>query len=80
MRGRAQALGKPSHGQRTWSNAWTAYNYNKTIRNFISKIQKQIDKEKKEEKINYKVLQKKIKKSSKEGLIKGPKKKSNAWF
>lgn len=80
MRGRSQALGKPSHGQRTWSNAWTAYKYNKTIRIFVAKIQRQMEKEKKEEKVNYKLVQKKVQKSKKEGLIKGPKKKSDAWF
>jgi len=29
MRGRSQMLGKPSRGQRTWSNSWTAFKYNK---------------------------------------------------
>jgi len=39
-----------------------------------------MEKEKKEEKINYKLIKKKVQKSKKEGLIKGPKKKSDAWF
>jgi len=34
-----------------------------------------MEKEKKEEKINYKLIKKKVQKSKKEGLIKGPKKK-----
>lgn len=79
-RGRAQALGKPSRGQRTWSNAWTAYHYNKVIRNFVVTTQRILNKDKKEEKINYKLIKKKIKKSNKEGMIKTPKKKANAWF
>ena len=58
-RGRAQALGKPSRGQRTWSNAWTSYYYNKTIRNFITNIQKNLNTTKKDEQINYKIVQKK---------------------
>lgn len=79
-RGRSQALGKPSRGQRTWSNAWTAYNYNKTIRNFIHTIQKSISKDKKTEQINYKVIQKKIKKSSKPKTIKKKEQKIQTWF
>ena len=35
FRGRAQALGKPCRGQRTWSNAKTAYRCNRIIRFFI---------------------------------------------
>lgn len=34
-KGKAQALGKPSRGQRTWSNAWTSYKHNKIIRQFV---------------------------------------------
>ena len=34
--GRCHMLGKPVHGQRTWSNAWTAYTYNTTLRLFIA--------------------------------------------
>jgi len=64
-RGRAQALGKPSRGQRTWSNAWTSYYYNKTLRMFINTIQKNLSKNKKEEQINYKIVQKKTRKSTK---------------
>jgi ribosomal protein S13 len=39
-RGRSHALGKPSRGQRTWSNAWTSYNVNKTTRAFIGAYQR----------------------------------------
>jgi hypothetical protein len=68
-------MGKPSRGQRTWSNAWTAYHYNKVIRNFVVTTQRILNKDKKEEKVNYKLIKKTIKKSSKEGMIKAPKKK-----
>jgi len=79
-RGKAQALGKPSRGQRTWSNAWTSYHYNKTIRNFITNIQKNLNKNKKEEQINYKVIKKKTKKTKNNSSLKKVKKKKNNWF
>jgi ribosomal protein S13 len=79
-RGKAQALGKPSRGQRTWSNAWTSYNYNKVIKNFISNIQKNLNKNKKDEKINFKVLKKKTKKTKKKTGLTKIKKKVNTWF
>ena len=59
FRGKAQAFGKPSRGQRTWSNAWTSYLYNKDLRIFISEVQKKLNQEKKVEKVNYKLLKKK---------------------
>jgi hypothetical protein len=37
-----------------------------------------LNKDKKEEKVNYKLIKKKIKKSNKEGMLKTPKKKANA--
>jgi ribosomal protein S13 len=80
FRGKAQAIGKPSHGQRTWSNAWTAYKYNKHIRTFIATTQRQIDKDKREEKINYKFIQKIKKKSASDGQPKKVAIKPNAWF
>jgi ribosomal protein S13 len=80
FKGRAQALGKPSNGQRTWSNAWTAYNYNKTIRQFVNKVQTKLNQEKREEKINYKLVRKKFKKNKNDGLLKQPKKKPSSWF
>jgi len=80
FRGKAQAFGKPSRGQRTWSNGWTAYNYNKGLRTFISTTQRQLNKDKKEEKINYKVLKKKLKRSNVDGQQKKVKKKSSMWF
>ena len=80
FRGKAQALGKPSRGQRTWSNAWTSYNYNKTIRIFITTIQRNLNKNKKDEQISYKIIKKKTRKSKKNNTIKVLKKKTNAWF
>lgn len=79
-RGRAQALGKPSRGQRTWSNAWTAYTYNKIIRKFVVTTQRILNKDKRVEKVNYKLIKKIQQKSNKEGTIKTPQQKPNAWF
>ena len=80
FRGKAQALGKPSHGQRTWSNAWTAYLYNKELRIYIMKVQKELNSNKKIEKIDYKRLKKKFAKSANADKPKEPKKKRNLWF
>ena len=79
-RGKSQAMGKPSRGQRTWSNAWTAYKYNNTLLNWITTIQKTLEKEKKEEQLNFIIIKKKLVKSSKEGIIKQPEKKKSNWF
>lgn len=58
-KGRCHALGKPVHGQRTWSNAWSSYKNNLTLRRFISETKNNLDKNKIPEKINYKLLKKK---------------------
>lgn len=79
-RGKAQALGKPSRGQRTWSNAWTAHFTNKTIRAFIGQMQRELNKDKKEEQLNFKILKKKTRKSKNTGVIKAKKKKALLWF
>lgn len=78
FRGRAQAIGKPSRGQRTWSNAWTAYQYNTTIRTFVSLTHQALKKDEKEEKINFKLLKKKIRKAKHK--VKVEKVKPNTWF
>ena len=79
-RGRAQALGKPSRGQRTWSNAWTSYYYNKTLRMFINTIQKNLNKSKKDEQINYKIVQKKTRKTTKTQNTSKQVTKIKTWF
>jgi len=58
FRGCAQALGKPSRGQRTWSNAWTAYYNNATIKSFITLAKKLHDAQKRPEKIDYRRIKK----------------------
>ena len=58
-RGRCHAFGKPSRGQRTWSNGWTAFKHNHTLRKFISETKIKLNKDKVVEKINYKLTKKK---------------------
>lgn len=58
-RGRCHALGKPVKGQRTWSNGWTSYKYNLTLRKFIGEMKSKISSNTKTEKINYKMTKKK---------------------
>lgn len=77
-KGRCHALGKPVRGQRTWSNAWNSYKVNKTLRSFINETKKKLLKNKKEEKINYRLTAKKyITKSKKK---KTAKVKKLLWF
>lgn len=79
-RGRSHALGKPSRGQRTWSNAWTAYNHNRVTRAFINAYQKMLNENVKEEKINYKLIKKKsFRKKKKDTVTKVVVRVSN-WF
>jgi len=80
FRGRAQAMGKPSRGQRTWSNAWTAYYNNSVIKNFITLARKLYTANKKPEKIDYKKTKKYVVKSKRVGVLKKKKSKLNAWF
>ena len=77
-RGRAHALGKPSRGQRTWSNAWTSYNTNKVTRGFISTFQRLILKPEKKQVVNYKKLQ--VKQKTKKVAVSQNVKKLNKWF
>lgn len=79
-RGRSHALGKPSRGQRTWSNAWTAYNCNNTTRSFISAYQKIQKENEREEKINYKLIKKKSMKKKKKDAVSKIKIRVNHWF
>lgn len=80
FRGKAQALGKPCRGQRTWSNASSAYKTNKILRFFIHEIKKTYGTKKIVESKNLKIIKKKIKKSSSRFKIKAAKQKINNWF
>ena len=79
-RGRSHALGKPSRGQRTWSNAWNAYKLNNPTRDFISSYQKILQQEKKEVKKDYKKLEKKSRIKQKQRGVSREVKKTNFWF
>lgn len=80
FRGRCHALGKPCRGQRTWSNASTAYISNKIIRIFIRQVKKNNVIEKKTESLNMKIIKKKTKISTPKIKMVITKKKKNLWF
>ena len=79
-RGRSHALGKPSRGQRTWSNAWNAYHTNKITRSFISEYNRLNKDQNKEEKINYKLIKKKSLLKKKKEAVSKEKIRVNNWF
>ena len=83
-RGRAHFLRKPVHGQRTWSNAWNAYQLNLVIRKMIFnwKQKKKKNKPKKKKSYNKFLMGKKPKKIKKAKIFKKIKikKKINIWF
>lgn len=58
-RGRCHALGKPSRGQRSVSNAWSAYHCNKTTRIFINEVKAVLARNKEKVVIDYKKTKKK---------------------
>jgi len=80
FRGRCFALGKPSRGQRTWSNASTANKCNRVVRYFIRQIKKNNVIEKNVESLNKKIIKKKLKKNSPKIKMTFVKKKKNLWF
>ena len=80
FKGRCHALGKPSRGQRTWSNASTAYKCNRTIRFFIRQVKKNNVIEQKTESLNKKLTKKKLKKNAPKIKMIIIKKKKNSWF
>ena len=79
-RGRSHALGKPSRGQRTWSNAWTAYNHNKVTRAFIGEYQKLQNSNRQTEKVNYKLIKKKSLRRERRETVSSVSVTVNNWF
>lgn len=61
FRGRCHALGKPSRGQRTWSNASTAFQCDREVRLFIRRMKKDHTTKKKPEVRSKKIIKKKLK-------------------
>jgi len=80
FKGRAQAMGKPSRGQRTWSNASNAYKVNRVLRAFILQVKKNNVIEKKTQSLNLKYLKKKTKKTSPKIKMLFVKQYKNLWF
>lgn len=80
FRGKAQALGKPSRGQRTWSNAKTAYLHNKTLRVFIAEVRKNNVIKKEPVVLNFKKLKKKIKTAPVRIKMLDTKVRTDFWF
>jgi hypothetical protein len=52
-------VGKPTRGQRTWSNAWTAFKNNTLLRLFISNMKKKSQLGKSPDKVNFRLTKKK---------------------
>ena len=77
-KGWCHALGKPVRGQRTWSNAWSSYKSNRTLRQFIIETVRKMSKTKKVEKINYRLVKKKY--GVGEGKLPPSTKKAQVWF
>ena len=80
FRGRCQAIGKPSRGQRTWSNASNAFNCNTTLRDFIAEVRKVKEKDSLPVVQNYRKLKKKLARGVKKPKIIITKKIVNTWF
>jgi len=80
FRGKCQALGKPSRGQRTWSNAWNAHKCNIILKNFVNEVKKFNVIEKKTESLNRKWVKKKLKIKAPKIKMIFTKKKRNFWF
>ncbi len=79
-RGRCHALGKPTRGQRTWSNAWSAHRCNIAVKQFITEVKKFNFIEKKVESLNKKYLKKKVKIKAPKIKMVFTKKRKNLWF
>ena len=79
-RGRSQALGKPSRGQRTWSNAWTAYHLNTVIRTFINFHQKIELSTATKTVRNYKLIEKKSLRRQRKKAVSRVVIRPNTWF
>lgn len=81
-RGKCHALGKPSRGQRSVSNAWSAYHCNKTTRIFINEVKEVLARNKEKVVIDYKKTKKKERSRKKKdnSLEFRTKVKTLAWF
>jgi len=81
-KGRSHSLGKPVRGQRTWSNAWSSYRYNTTLRFFLSSFVKN-NRPNSDKKVNFKVTAKKYAPSARNTKTANASNKnthSSAWY
>lgn len=81
-KGRCHAIGKPTRGQRTWSNSRNSFIVDKTIRTFIQEVRKlnPIDPKKQKESLNKKLIQKKLKRKAPKLKMTLKKKRRKIWF
>lgn len=87
FRGRCYALGKPSRGQRTWSNAQNAFKCNRYIPIFIQNVKKMNTKKSKKSKnpknlknLKFEYFKQKLKKKQPKMKMLIIRKKKNIWF
>lgn len=82
FRGRCHAIGKPLRGQRTWSNASTAYRCNRAVRLFVRQIKKSNAPSKalSPKSKNLKLVRRKVKQKPVKIKMISTKKKKNLWF
>jgi len=79
-RGRRQALGKPSRGQRTWSNANTAFRASNHIKAYIAHFKQTHIKVEVVQKINYKVVQRRVTNTGPRFIKKAERKPITVWL
>jgi len=79
-RGRCQALGKPSRGQRTWSNANTAFRLTNHIKAYIAHFKKTHIKVEVVQKINYRVVQRRLTSTAPRFVKKAERKPITVWL
>ena len=79
-RGRCQALGKPSRGQRTWSNANTSFRAINHIKTYIAHFKKTHIKIEAVKKINYRIVQRKTLHTGPKFVKKSERKPLNIWL
>lgn len=63
-RGRFHALGKPTRGQRTWSNAWSSFYSNYTLRDYIKLMQKTVNNYAEDDKKDYRKIARRYRKKN----------------
>lgn len=73
-------LGKPTRGQRTWSNAWTAHKCNKIIKSFVNEVIKNNKITKEVKQLNLKIVKRKLRKQTVKIKMQKTYIKKDLWF